>query len=518
MNHCHRFLPAPTTRREMLMQAAHGFGGVALATMLAGEKTPAAVATGAPGPLDPKATHYRAKAKRVIFLYMDGGPSQVDTFDPKPALAKFHGQDPHRVFKVEPTQFNNIGKVLKSPWAFKRYGESGLPVSALFPTIGEHCADDLCVVRSMIAPFSEHTNANFFLHTGTGLQGRPAHGAWVAYGLGSECQDLPAYVVLNGGLIPSGGLDCFGSGFLPAAFQGSVFQPGNSPVANITPRESKPELQSAKLALIKRLDRNLLGRLGRVDQVESAIANYELAARMQMAVPDLMDLSDESKATQSLYGLDDSFANTRKYGRLCLVARRMVERGVRFIELTCTGGNGDRWDQHNRPPGGRVDPRSEATRAARRDADRVVRRVRADAVCPGRQRPGPQPLRIFDLAGRRWFTCRICPRGDRRIRIPCGRGQGRGLRPARDDAAPDGHGPQAADLSLLEPRHEADRRAWAGGARVAGLDVAWRRNGKSVDRRAQARACLTRTEGVHQAISASMTSPATSVRRKSRPL
>ncbi|GIS60530.1 MAG: sulfatase [Planctomycetaceae bacterium] len=259
--------------------------------------------------------------------------------------------------------------MLKSPWAFKQYGESGLPVSALFPTIGEHCADDLCVVRSMIAPFSEHTNANFFLHTGTGLQGRPAHGAWVAYGLGSECQDLPAYVVLNGGLIPSGGLDCFGSGFLPAAFQGSVFQPGNSPVANITPREAKPDLQSAKLALIKRLDRNLLGRVGRVDQVESAISNYELAARMQMAVPELMDLGDETKATQSLYGMDDDFANTRKYGRLCLVARRMVERGVRFIELTCTGGNGDRWDQH----GGLVDGHTKNSRAIDRPVAGLIR-------------------------------------------------------------------------------------------------------------------------------------------------
>lgn len=373
MTHCHHYLPRPTTRREMLMQATHGFGGVALATMLAGDLSPTASAAAADSrdtsPLQPKSTHHTPKAKRVIFLYMDGGPSQVDTFDPKPALSKYNGQDPHRVFKVEPTQFNNIGKVLKSPWAFKRYGESGLPVSALFPTIGEHCADDLCVVRSMVAPFSEHTNANFFLHTGTGLQGRPAHGAWVAYGLGSECQDLPAYVVLNGGLIPSGGLDCFGSGFLPAAFQGSVFQPGNSPVANITPRESKPGLQSAKLALMKRLDKNLLGRLGRVDQVESAIANYELAARMQVAVPDLMNLSDESKATQSLYGLDDSFANTRKYGQLCLVARRMVERGVRFIELTCTGGNGDRWDQH----GGLVDGHTKNSRAIDRPVAGLIR-------------------------------------------------------------------------------------------------------------------------------------------------
>ena len=349
------------------MQAAQGFGGVALAGMLSAEAARAA------GPREthllPRETHFPAKAKRIIFLYMDGGPSQVDTFDPKPVLAKFNGQDPHRVFKVEPTQFNNVGKVLQSPWGFKRYGQSGLPVSDLFPTIGRDCADDLCVIRSMVALFSEHTNANYLLHTGSGLQGRPAHGSWVAYGLGNECQNLPAYVVLNGGLIPSGGLDNFASGFLPATYQGSVFRPGKNPVANINPLESGPGLQAAKLELMRKLDRTLLGRIGRVDQVESAIANYELAARMQLAVPELMDLRDETKSTQQLYGMDDSFANTRKYGQLCLVARRMVERGVRFIELTCTGGNGDRWDQH----AGLVDGHTKNSRAIDRPVAGLIR-------------------------------------------------------------------------------------------------------------------------------------------------
>ncbi len=364
MNHCHRFLPRPMTRREMLMQAAQGFGGVALAGMLAAETARAAGTH-----LVARETHFPARAKRVIFLYMDGGPSQVDSFDPKPALAKFNGQDPHRVFKVEPTQFNNIGKVLQSPWKFKRYGQSGLPISDLFPTIGRDCADDLCVIRSMVALFSEHTNANYLLHTGSGLQGRPAHGSWVSYGLGNECQNLPAYVVLNGGLIPSGGLDNFGSGFLPATYQGSVFRPGKNPVANINPLESRPGLQAAKLELMRKLDRTLLGRIGSVDQVESAIANYELAARMQLAVPELMDLRDETKATQQLYGMDDSFANTRKYGQLCLVARRMVERGVRFIELTCTGGNGDRWDQHS----GLADGHTKNARAIDRPVAGLIR-------------------------------------------------------------------------------------------------------------------------------------------------
>ena len=296
-------------------------------------------------------THFPAKAKHIIFLYMDGGPSQVDTFDPKPMLDKYDGRAPHEVIgKVEPTQFANIGKILKSPWKFRQYGECGLPVSDLFPHIAT-CADELAVVRSMTAPFSEHTFANYFLHTGHGQQGRPSHGAWVSYGLGSECDDLPAFVILNGGLIPPGGMDCFGSGFLPAAFQGSVFTSGEAPVANIRPNEKTRELQEAKLALMRRLDQQRLDQLGHVDALESAIANYELAARMQTAVPALMDLRTDTQSTHDAYGLSDEFPNTRTYGRLCLVARRLIERGVRFIELTCPAGNGDRWDQH----GGLID-------------------------------------------------------------------------------------------------------------------------------------------------------------------
>ncbi len=331
------------------MQAANGFGSVALTALMAEKAFGESVKTNRQkeqGLLRPRDTHFEAKAKSIIFLYMDGGPSQVDTFDPKPMLDKHNGKDPHAIFKVEPTQFNNIGKVLKSPWRFKQYGQSGIPVSDLFPHVAQ-CVDDLAVVRSMVAPFPEHTNANYFLHTGSGFQGRPSHGAWTSYGLGSECQDLPGFIILNGGLIPPGGLDCFGSGFLPAAYQGSVFRPGKSPVANINAREKSKELQDGKLNLIRKLDNTVLGRIGRVDQLESAIANYELAARMQTAVPELMDLSEETKQTQDMYGLSDDFKNTQSYGRICLIARRLVERGVRFIELTCPGGNGDRWDQHS---------------------------------------------------------------------------------------------------------------------------------------------------------------------------
>lgn len=295
-------------------------------------------------PLAPRETHFPAKARSVIFLYMDGGVSQVDSFDPKPRLDRDNGKP--FATKIEPTQFNNIGNTLASPWKFQQYGESGIPVSDLFPHVAQH-VDDLAVVRSMVSNFPEHTNANYFLHTGHGQQGRPGMGAWFGYGLGTECRDLPHYVILNGGLIPPGGLDNFGSGFLPASYQGSVFANSNPPVADLQPREADPSLQRRKLELIRKLDVRALERFDHDDQVESAIANYELAARMQLAVPELMDLSSESKETQKSYGLFDEFKNTTTFGRQCLIARRLVERGVRFIQLTCPGGNGDRWDQHS---------------------------------------------------------------------------------------------------------------------------------------------------------------------------
>src|ERR1051325_2832819 len=224
--HCGQFAPLPITRREMLLQCANGFGAIALMALLGnkafGATAPQDQSSHAKSPLAPRQPHYPAKARNVIFLYMDGGPSQVDTFDPKPRLQKEHGQ-PFKM-KMEPTQFNNNGNTLGSPWSFKNYGQSGLPVSELFPHVAQH-VDDLCVIRSMTSNFSEHTNANYFLHTGLGLSGRPSMGAWVCYGLGSESQDLPGFVVLNGGLVPPGGLENFGSGFLPATFQASLFRP-----------------------------------------------------------------------------------------------------------------------------------------------------------------------------------------------------------------------------------------------------------------------------------------------------
>jgi hypothetical protein len=343
-DHCGRFLTRPLTRRAMLAQCAQGFGGMALLALMTEEKFGRVLAADPiPNSLRPRPPHYPAKVRNVIFLYMDGGPSQVDTFDPKPLLQKENGQ-PFKM-KMEPTQFNNNGNTLGSPWEFRPHGQCGTPVSQLFPHVAE-CVDDLCVVRSMVSTFSEHTNANYFLHTGLGLSGRPSMGAWVTYGLGSENQDLPGFVVLNGGLIPPGGLENFGSGFLPATFQASLFRPNNRPLANIERTEPRAELQENKLALMRQLDAGVVSRLGRIDSLEAAISNYELAFRMQAAVPELTDLKGEAESTRRAYGLESAYEPTRLYGTECLIARRLVERGVRFIELTCPVVGGDRWDQH----------------------------------------------------------------------------------------------------------------------------------------------------------------------------
>lgn len=340
--HCRNFQDRPFSRRDMLRGCAMGFGGVAMQALLA-EKAQAKLAN----PLAPRTPHFKPKAKNVIFLYMDGGPSQVDTFDHKPLLKKYNGRDPKEVIgQLAPTQFDNVGNILQSHWDFKQRGESGAWVSDLFPHLAQkEVIDELAFVKSMTSRFSEHTFANYFLHTGSGFQGRPSMGAWFGYGLGSENENLPGFVVLNGGLIPPGGLDCFGSGFLPAAYQGSIFLPQAQPIANIQPQVSR-EAQVRKLGLLRELDLEALPDSAPDPQIEAAIQNYETAFRMQTAVPDLMDLKGEPDSVKKLYGLEADFEQTKTFGLQCLLARRLVERGVRFIELTCPNVGHDRWDQH----------------------------------------------------------------------------------------------------------------------------------------------------------------------------
>jgi hypothetical protein len=334
------------TRRQMLRRCAGGFGAVALAALLA-DRSYGADVVAPSDPFVPRPPHHAPRARNVIFLFMEGGVSQVDSFDPKPLLARDHGK-PFKL-KTEPTQFNAKGNTLASPWAFKNYGRCGTPVSDLFPNVAT-CVDDLAIVRSMTSDFSEHAAANYFLHTGTGQQGRPSMGAWAAYGLGSQCRDLPGFVVLNSGKMPIGGPDSFNSGFLPASYQGSVFRAGADPVAYIRPPDdAKPSIQRDKLDAIRDLDRAAAPRFeGAPDALESAVANYEMAFRMQSAVPDVLNLAGESSAIRSLYGLDSANAPTRIYAESCLKARRLVERGVRFVELTVPAypGDPDAWDAH----------------------------------------------------------------------------------------------------------------------------------------------------------------------------
>ncbi|MGI8604755.1 MAG: DUF1501 domain-containing protein [Verrucomicrobiales bacterium] len=329
--------PIPLTRREMLARSAHGFGWLALGGLFSEQARAAAVV----GP------HFVPRARNVILLFMDGGVSQVDSFDPKPRLQAEHGQ-PFRT-KIDATQFDNNGAVLASPWEFKRYGQAGLPVSDLFPRIGA-LADQLCVIRSMTSDFPEHSQACFWMHCGHGLQGRPGIGAWISYGLGSENANLPGYVVINGGMIPVSGPDIYASAFLPADHQGSLFDAfsGGEVVSNVTPSHT-PMRQREMLDFVAGGDGDFLKSLGgQHSAVEAAIRNYETAFAMQAAVPELGDLRGESEATRRLYGCDSTDKLQAQYARQCLLARRLVESGVRFVEVTCYRGirSVAPWDQH----------------------------------------------------------------------------------------------------------------------------------------------------------------------------
>ena len=347
MSKYHNFLQKPISRRQMLDVCKGGFGSLAFMSLFGAlpmgcSRSEKSILEASNLNLGP---HHLPKAKNIIFLYMDGGVSQVDSFDPKPRLTKENGEDPRKKFKVDATQFDNVGKILKSPWDFKQYGECGMPVSELFPHIAT-CVDDLALIRSMTSQFPEHTNANYFLHTGSGFQGRPSMGSWMNYGLGSENKDIPGYVVLDGGLIPPGGLDNFKNGFLPASYQASILRPGDQPIANINPKETVQDLQEQKLGFISQLDNQQLAKIGEVDAVESAISNYELAYKMQSSIPELTEFKQETRASKKLYGFESDDPHTRGYAAQCLLARRLVERGVRFIELTCPKVSADRWDQH----------------------------------------------------------------------------------------------------------------------------------------------------------------------------
>jgi len=331
----------------MLQKCSLGFGSLALAGLLS-DKAYGALGTDAkpPGP------HFPAKAKHVIFCYMSGGVSHVDSFDPKPELAKRQGQ-PMPV-PVKPTMFNNNGNIMASPWESKPYGQSGLALTNLFPRLAEH-VDSLAVIRSMTSKVNEHAQGNYFAHTGFSFMGHPSAGAWMSYGLGAANKDLPGFIVLQSGdaVPPHGGVGVYSNGYLPGQYQASILKAdGNEALPNIKPRESDA-LQRQRLDFIKGMDDRFL-REAAEPQVEAAIKNYETAYRMQTTVPELCDLRGESDATKELYGINDPEPKKAAYGRQCLVARRLIERGVRFVELSCltynigAGNAPNPWDQHGK--------------------------------------------------------------------------------------------------------------------------------------------------------------------------
>lgn len=330
------------SRRHMLAQASTGFGMAALTGLLQTESQAA---------LAHRARRFAPKARSVIFCYMSGGVSHLDSFDPKPLLEKYAGKP--MPGEVKRTQFNNNGTVQPAHWEFKQRGQSGMAVSELFPHMAT-VADEICVIRSMTAKFSEHAQGNFFMHTGFPFLGYPSAGAWASYGLGTESRDLPGYIVLQSGGAspPHGGVGVFSNGYLPAQHQASIIQADVAEaVENIRPRQPR-DAQRRQLDFIGAMDSRFAKAAQHDLNVEAAISNYELAWRMQSAVPELCDISGESEATQKLYGMDGPEDTRSAYARQCLLARRLVERGVRFIELSClpqklgAGQAPNPWDQH----------------------------------------------------------------------------------------------------------------------------------------------------------------------------
>ena len=296
--------------------------------------------------------HHAAKAKSVIFIYMSGGVSHVDSFDQKPILRELHGQP--MPGELARTQFDQVGNIMGSFWDSKPCGESGIEMTNLFPHIAE-MADDMAVVRSLTAKFSEHAQGNFFMHSGFPFLGYPSAGAWVNYGLGTENPNLPGYIVLqseNAGT-PHGGVSLFGNAFLPATTQGSIFNvSGKQAVPNITPSLLKQEQRKA-LDIVKALDYGFAERTAAKDAILSSVKNAETAYLMQEAVPELTDISGESETTLELYGVNDAVWYKSEYARQCLMARRLVERGVRFVELSCCPfehgvQTANPWDQHSK--------------------------------------------------------------------------------------------------------------------------------------------------------------------------
>lgn len=329
------------TRREWLTRSGGGLGALALGSLLQEDRLLAKNT-----PLSPKEPHYAPKAKSVIWLFMHGGPSQVDLFDPKPELTRYAGKPLPKSFGPVMTR-RNVAKntLMAAIRPFRKRGQCGTEISDLLPYLSE-CADDICVMRGCYGDSVNHPQSVYQLNTGSILMGRPSLGSWVSYGLGSENQNMPAFVVFpqpdgSGGV--KGGPPAWGSGFLPATYQGTTMRAGRSPILNLKPSGSMSrERQRAVLDLVGRLNQKHLEERDAGDDLSARMNAYELAYRMQSEASDIVDLSKETKATKRLYGIDEK--QTNDFGTRCLLARRMVEQGVRFVQLYSGDTNG--WDAH----------------------------------------------------------------------------------------------------------------------------------------------------------------------------
>ena len=330
------------TRRDILCRAANGFGAIALQHLMARDTRAAR-----PGenPLRAKAPHFPASAESVIFVFNVGAPSSMDTFDPKPMLERRAGEPMPESFGQVGGQFTDgSNPILGSPWTFRQYGESGMPVSELFPNVARH-VDQICFVRSFVTRSVVHAPAMYEVHNGRLFATHPSIGSWVTYGLGSESDNLPAYVVMpqpEG--TPEGGTSCWSQGFLPSVYQGTLLRPGPNPILHLRPPEGMTrERQRAMLDLLQDMNELDAGEFD--SEMQARIAAYELAFRMQAHAPEAVDLTKESAATKRMYGLEEE--RSREFGTRLLLARRLVERGVRFVQVYSGGGPiSMQWDAH----------------------------------------------------------------------------------------------------------------------------------------------------------------------------
>lgn len=326
----------PRSRREFLSRAGSGLGAIALASMLEAETT-------SPNPLRAKKPHHPPTAKAVIWCFMEGGPSHIDLFDPKPELQRLAGQPmPASFGRVITAMGTASNTLMPSQRTFKQHGQSGIWVSDWYPEIARH-VDDICVFRGCCADGLNHVGSVCQMNSGSILAGRPSLGSWVTYGLGSANENLPTFVILTDDKEVVGGPKNWSAGFLPASYQGTLFRNEGAPILDLAPPDTiDDEQQRSKLNLLSSLNRHFSADKAEDSELEARINSYELAYRMQKAGPEAVDLSKETEATKKLYGMDNEA--TVRFGANCLLARRLVERGVRFVELYSGSGSG--WDAH----------------------------------------------------------------------------------------------------------------------------------------------------------------------------